>query len=225
MDFRRLDSGNPMSDKFRQVALSNTMQNIGSIRIQKDLKESSEDDLVADRVTLARPDTTREAGEKSGGVDAGETFAQSQAREFSGEQSVRSGRQQEFNEGVGEGRGRAEEEETPDASNGLLTAAGFGLLDEKDPAVRRKREEEARRLAQDDVPPEIFKVSKDIVQGQIHPVKGPHATLREMKAIPDVGTLEMQPVEFAPEMDIEVNAVPMIMGGEGDEDSAMIEQQ
>jgi hypothetical protein len=93
----------------------------------------------------------------------------------------------------------------------VLSAAGNGLLDEKDPAVRKRREEASRRLAAQGVPLEILKASGEIVTGQVHPVKGPKESLKELKNIADVAAIMTAPVGFAPMMDIKVEALPMFI--------------
>lgn len=218
MDFRSLDGANPLSEQFRREAAQNVMQNIASLRSQKDLKSPSGDDepLLEDRVTLARPEKTRTSAEASPDPKDRSDTSRASSKDAGGDARVEGrgegvrGRDGSSSRGSGAPSCASAGSSTPESQALLSAAAGGGLLEDKDPALRKRKEEEARRLARAGVPEEILKASRDIVQGQVHPVRGPKASLREMKDIPEVASLETRPAEFAPEMDICVRHVPLV---------------
>jgi hypothetical protein len=227
MDFRFLDAGNPLSEKFRREALQNVSQNISSLRSRKDMENGDADEKAQqDRVDLARgeksaarPGDTVERPRPADG-DARPPRGQTEAGAEAGSSDPAGGRPDAGRARGGQSaaeRARAAAQSMADAatdaleSGALLSAAGGGgMLEDKDPALRRRKEEEARRLAQEDVPPEILAASRDIVKNQMHPVKGPKPSLREMKNIPEVAALETRPADFAAEMDIAPVAPPML---------------
>lgn len=107
--------------------------------------------------------------------------------------------------------------EPPDPYEALLAVAGGGLLDLQNPLLKSKKDQEARRLAQHDVPGDVLKTAQEIVKGQVDPATGPNRSLREMKDIPDVSAVELKHADFEVEMDIADRVMPIMMfEGESD---------
>lgn len=210
-----IGSFDPLSDKFRRQATENIVENIAALRKKKDfdLRDDvsepegsrpagrNDDEIVLDRLMLAKPETARKP-DKGSARDSGHTSQDGLARDV---HSSSAGQGQ-----VASNRVRPQHEEIPlDAQSEILQeAAGHGLLGENDPSAKRRRDEEARRLAQRDVPAEILKASQDIVEGQMDPVKGPRVSLSDMKSVPDVASLETAPADFVAEMEIAESACP-----------------
>lgn len=211
------DSSNPLSEQFRRDAILNVTQNIASMRNQKELAREGavEDDAEQrDRVDLARAqpaapppsegDAFEQAGSPASAHGAPVAESGSQASEQSNEAGAR---------GLGRDGGHGEDSgAAPLGDGGLLNAAlTSDLFEEANPSTRRQRSDEARRLARDGVPDEILKASGEIVKGQLHPVAGPKASLREMKDVPEAAAHETAPESFAAEMDIAEGGAPLQM--------------
>lgn len=220
---------NPLSEKFRREATQNVMQNIASLRNQKDMQSflarDDDDALVGDRVTLAQSDAAkkstapstdvaRQASAAAEGTTADKAELSSNAtgtHATAGDATdTRSLQAQGSN-----GAANADVISTKGADAGtemeaLFAAAGSGLLEENEPGLKRRKSQEARRLAHQDVPEAVLRASREIVEGQIHPVKGPHSSLREMKDVPDVGAMEIAPAGFASAMDISDDVTPLV---------------
>ncbi|MBM3463886.1 MAG: hypothetical protein FJX76_17460 [Armatimonadetes bacterium] len=81
-------------------------------------------------------------------------------------------------------------------------ARGQGLLEDQDPTVKRRKQKEAKRKAQDGVPAEILKASRHIVEGQLHPTRGPRDALKEIKTSPETAEMRMEPADFMPALPI-----------------------
>jgi hypothetical protein len=98
---------------------------------------------------------------------------------------------------------------TPEeAEKAAAAARASGQLDDTDPEAIKRRREEAERLARDGVPPELLQAAKHIVEGQLHPVKGPRASLKDMKNPEETAQMHVEPEAFQDSMDIHDRAHP-----------------
>lgn len=215
------DAGNPLSEQFRQNAAQNVTQNIASMRNQKELaRDGQQADDVPSHAEGAPRDSVR-LGPPQGGAAAppehADTASVSTARTAANQADGAHG--QMLGDGAAFGHASSEGGlagggglEDALAGGALLSAAGAGgLLEDTAPTVRRQRNEEAKRLAREGVPPEILEASGEIVKGQMHPVRGPRTNLREMKSVPEAAAHETAPAEFAAEMDIaDTAAAPLL---------------
>lgn len=206
------DAGNPLSEQFRQSAAQNVTQNIAAMRNQKELArdgqqadEAPPSDTSSPRDSVRLGPTGRTDAPPPHHADtASLSTPQNNANPPDGphERSLGDGAassRQGLEGGIMGGGGL----DDALASGALLSAAGGGgLLDDTAPSVRRQRNEEAKRLAREGVPPEILEASGEIVKGQMHPVRGPRTNLREMKEVPEAAAHETAPADFAAEMDI-----------------------
>jgi hypothetical protein len=80
-------------------------------------------------------------------------------------------------------------------------ARGAGLLEEKERPHKRAKES-AKRLADEGVPPAVLEASRQIVEGQIDPVRGPRQALQNIKTPEETGRVDMRPADFHAAMDI-----------------------
>lgn len=208
-----------MSDLFRHQAAQNVTQNIASMRGQRELARDGHhaetDETSAERAHDPR-DSVR-LGQASTRADAplGQSDAAQLSRPGAAPSSAAGPRQGDPHaRGAGVHLGGEQGSTAPDAmltDGALLSAAGAGgLLEDTDPSVRQRRREEARRLAREGVPIEVLEASGEIVKGQLHPVRGPKASLRELKAVPEAAAHETAPADFAAEMDIADSAAPLL---------------
>lgn len=215
MKFQRVqvpDAGSPLSDQFRQSATQNVTQNIAAMRNQKELARDGQqaEEIPSPDTTSPRdlvhlgPSGQAEARLPVQADTPSLSAKQPYANPADGSREHRVGdgaaaSRQGIEGGFGSGAG------LDDAGMGgaLLSAAGAGgLLEDTAPSLRRQKNDEAKRLAREGVPPDILEASGEIVKGQMHPTRGPRANLREMKNVPEAAAHETAPADFAAEMDI-----------------------
>ena len=170
---------NPMSDKFQSFAVRNVSQQMGTLRTTKELSadegEEARQQAPEDSVELSSSgklaDTEyMEAAQRSGVLSEESDRIKKQEKSRKGPERV----------GVQPGSPEAEEAQVPQGRAGVSEPEA--IIHDVSGARKSLTMDEIRG----DTPPEMFEAARTIVKGQIHPVTGPSASLRELKSVDEI---------------------------------------